>query len=170
MSLAMKGKQGKMVGGWVRRCVVGGVLAGWAFAPTMSDAADPAQPRLAKMCALVSRDEIRSTLGVSSVGELSMSGGAFDVYCKYERPNSLGIRFYTGSNLESYTMKRKSMESMKPKDLTGVGDKAFVTSVGSSFPSFSVFTIKGDTEVVVSTTQTSEDKTIALTKKILAKL
>ncbi len=55
------------VGGWVRSLVGIAVLVGSALGPVAARAADPAQPRLAKLCALVSRDEIRSTLGVSSV-------------------------------------------------------------------------------------------------------
>jgi hypothetical protein len=56
------------------------------------------------------------------------------------------------------------------KDVAGVGDKAFLVSVGTAFPSFSIWAIKADNQVMVSTTNVTEEKTIALMKKVLARI
>ncbi len=161
---------GSAVRGWVRRCLGAGVLAWWAFASVTSRAADPAEPLIARLCALVPRDEVRSTLGVASLGELSASGTTSDVHCRYASPNNCGIRFYIHAGAESYALRRKAAQSMNVKDLSGVGDKAFVVSVATVPPSFSIWAMKGDNQVMVSTTKVTEDKTIALMKKVLAKL
>jgi hypothetical protein len=71
---------------------------------------------------------------------------------------------------ESFALKRKSMASMKVNHVAGVGDKAFLVSVGTAFPSFSIWAIKADNQVMVSTTNVTEEKTIALMKKVLARI
>jgi len=149
-----------------------GVLAGWAFASVTSRAADPAESIIARMCALVPREEVRATLGVASLGELSASGTTSDVYCRYASPNGCGIRFYIHEGAETFALRRKAaLEATKNvKDLTGVGDKAFLTKVATAFPSFSIWAMKGDNQVMVSTTRVTEEKTIALIKKVLSKL
>jgi len=147
------------------------VLAGWAFASVTSRAADPAEPVIARLCALVPHDEVRSTLGVEALGELSASGTTSDVWCRYARPNNCGIRFYMHESAESFALRRKAAAaSMNMKDLAGVGDKAFLVKVETAFPSFSIWAMKGDNQVMVSTTRVTEEKTIALIKKVLAKL
>jgi len=145
--------------------LAGATLAGKARA------ADPNPGLAEKLCALVSAEEVRTTLGLDKQGAMTAGNPWVNqVYCKYGAPNAAGVRFDTGSPAENFALHKKAFAAKTVKDLPGLGDQAFVVSPGGSFRPVSVWVLKGKTEVMVSSTNTTEEKTIALTKKILAKL
>jgi len=123
------------------------------------------------LCDLVPRDEFRSTLGLSAIGERTVTAlSSTEAWCRFGTPNSADIRFDTSTTPEIFALKKKSMASMQVKDVPGAGDQAFIVSVGKAFSAHSLIAIKNTNGIQLTTTESTADKTIALAKKILAKL
>jgi hypothetical protein len=140
--------------------------------PAGKPAAETDQPKgPTALCDLVPRDEFRSTLGLSAIGERTVTAlSSTEAWCRFGTPNAADIRFDTRTTPEIFALKKKSMASMQAKDVPGAGDQAFIVSMGKAFSAYSLIAIKGTNGIQLTTTESTADKTIALAKKILAKL